>query len=181
MMLSLDGLLDYNLDDELEKNFEVSLFAELFHEMLQSKYVETILKSLQTTAVEEEALKKERDAERDAKDKKRDEERKAEKLKEEAEKEAKKAAGEEESEGAGSKRSVFVSVVVRVSDCLGFSCLGLSLCLYCFKVADGPEAVFSFVFLCLILAHAHCDDYPAPSARTRYLTSYLKPSTDLAT
>jgi len=105
MMLSLDGLLDYNLDDELEKNFEVSLFAELFHEMLQSKYVETILKSLKTTAVEEEALKKERDAERDARDKKRDEERKAEKLKEEAEKEAKKAAGEEESEGAGTKRS----------------------------------------------------------------------------
>jgi len=108
IMLSLDGLLDYNLDDELEKNFEVSLFAELFHEMLQSKYVETILKSLTTTAVEEEALKKERDAERDARDKKRDEERKKEKeekKKEDEEKEAKKAAGEGETETAGTKRS----------------------------------------------------------------------------
>ena len=35
-LLSLDGLLDYNLDDKLERAFELSLFAELYHEMLQA-------------------------------------------------------------------------------------------------------------------------------------------------
>ena len=65
LLLSLDGLLDYNLDDELEKNFEVSLFAELFHEMLQTHYCNFILKSLEATAAEESKLKLERDAERD--------------------------------------------------------------------------------------------------------------------
>lgn len=38
MSISLDGLLDYNLDDKLEKTFELSLFAESFHEMLQRKH-----------------------------------------------------------------------------------------------------------------------------------------------
>lgn len=37
-MISLDGLLDYNETDKLEPTFEVSLFAELFQEMLQRDF-----------------------------------------------------------------------------------------------------------------------------------------------
>ncbi|EKX34407.1 hypothetical protein GUITHDRAFT_119409 [Guillardia theta CCMP2712] len=51
-LISLDGLLDYNLDDVLEKNFEVSLFAEFFHEMLEHMFASRILKDIQDRARE---------------------------------------------------------------------------------------------------------------------------------
>jgi hypothetical protein len=38
MTISLDGLLDYDVSDKYESTFEVSLFAELFAEMLQRDY-----------------------------------------------------------------------------------------------------------------------------------------------
>ena len=97
MILSLDGLLDYNLDDDKEKNFEISLFAELFHEMLATRYCRSIISQLEQTAKEEVALKAERD-------KKREEER----LKSDNEKEArgKRPAddGDEKADG-GEKRA----------------------------------------------------------------------------
>jgi hypothetical protein len=46
MTISLDGLLDYNIDDRLEKTFEVSLFAEAFSEYLQSKFGDVIFATL---------------------------------------------------------------------------------------------------------------------------------------
>lgn len=49
-LISLDGMLDYNLEDIMEKTFEVSLFAELFVEMLQFKAASTILASLDKAA-----------------------------------------------------------------------------------------------------------------------------------
>jgi len=47
MMISLDGLLDYNENDKNEHTFEVSLFAELFHNMLQRDFGNLIMKALQ--------------------------------------------------------------------------------------------------------------------------------------
>lgn len=38
MQISFDGLLDYNNEDTLERTFEVSLFAELFHMSLCKSY-----------------------------------------------------------------------------------------------------------------------------------------------
>ena len=37
-IISLDGLLDYDESDKYEATFEVSLFAEIFHEMLQRDF-----------------------------------------------------------------------------------------------------------------------------------------------
>ena len=57
-LISLDGLLDYNLDDIMEKTFEVSLFAELFYEMLQHRSAIVIAEALrdsQRQAESEEA------------------------------------------------------------------------------------------------------------------------------
>jgi hypothetical protein len=39
MVISLDGLLDYDETDKLEASFELSLFAESFHLMLQVQYL----------------------------------------------------------------------------------------------------------------------------------------------
>ncbi|KAL0476599.1 hypothetical protein AKO1_006043 [Acrasis kona] len=50
LIISLDGLLDYNLDDRLEKTFEVSLFAEAFSEYLQHLYGTKILSILEQYA-----------------------------------------------------------------------------------------------------------------------------------
>ena len=47
MVISLDGLLDYDESDKFEKTFEVSLFAELFHEMLLHDFGSRILTKLQ--------------------------------------------------------------------------------------------------------------------------------------
>lgn len=62
LMISLDGLLDYNLEDIMEKTFEASLFAELFNEMLQSRFAKRILEFMQETArtalLEEAAIRK---------------------------------------------------------------------------------------------------------------------------
>eukprot|EP00898_Chlorokybus_atmophyticus_P007829 jgi/Chlat1/8047/Chrsp73S00601 len=45
--LSLDGLLEYQIDDRDEPTFEVSLFAELFNEMLQRDAAKLILSALE--------------------------------------------------------------------------------------------------------------------------------------
>eukprot|EP01025_Chloroclados_australasicus_P017103 TRINITY_DN1870_c1_g1_i2.p1 TRINITY_DN1870_c1_g1~~TRINITY_DN1870_c1_g1_i2.p1 ORF type:complete len:1059 (+),score=244.46 TRINITY_DN1870_c1_g1_i2:368-3178(+) len=46
MPISLNGLLDYDETDKEEGTFELSLFAEAFHEMLMRDYGEKILKTL---------------------------------------------------------------------------------------------------------------------------------------
>jgi len=46
MTISLDGLLDYDEGDKFEATFEVSLFGELFYEMLERDYGYTILQFL---------------------------------------------------------------------------------------------------------------------------------------
>lgn len=48
LAISLDGLLDYDEDDKEEATFELSLFAEGFHEMLMRDYGLIILKALQS-------------------------------------------------------------------------------------------------------------------------------------
>jgi len=46
MMISLDGLLDYDETDKLEATFELSLFGELFHYMLQRDFGYVIYQAL---------------------------------------------------------------------------------------------------------------------------------------
>lgn len=46
MLISLDGLLDYDENDKDEQTFELSLFAENFNEMLMKTYGDIILKKL---------------------------------------------------------------------------------------------------------------------------------------
>lgn len=45
-VLPLEALLDYNEDDTKESHFEVSVFAELFKEMLQHRYARGLLRTL---------------------------------------------------------------------------------------------------------------------------------------
>lgn len=45
-VLPLEALLNYNEDDTKESHFEVSLFAELFKEMLQHRYARGLLRAL---------------------------------------------------------------------------------------------------------------------------------------
>jgi len=106
MSISLDGLLDYDVDDTYEKTTELSMFAECFHEMLQYDFGYTILKFLQTKQEWDRKEKEARRAKRKAEDAEAEErEKKRRKLeeeeaakKEEAAKAAEdaKEAGEEE-------------------------------------------------------------------------------------
>eukprot|EP01080_Neovahlkampfia_damariscottae_P008293 gene8293-117_t len=48
-MISLDELLSYTKDDKSENMFEISLFAESFHEMLQMMFGNIILETLKST------------------------------------------------------------------------------------------------------------------------------------
>lgn len=45
-VLPLEALLDYNEDDTKEGHFEVSMFAELFKEMLQTRFARGMLRAL---------------------------------------------------------------------------------------------------------------------------------------
>lgn len=75
MVISLDGLLDYDADDVYEKTVEVSLFAEAFHEMLQRDFGRTILDFLQEKRRwdkrEKELRRAKRKAEAEAEERKR--------------------------------------------------------------------------------------------------------------
>lgn len=46
MALSLHGLLDYDISDTYEKTFEVSLFAELFNDLLKRDFASTIYSAI---------------------------------------------------------------------------------------------------------------------------------------
>lgn len=88
--MSLSLLLDYRQDDTKEHSFEVSIFAELFNEMLMRDYGFRIYKSLY------EAAEKVREEEREKERKKKEEKEKKEK--EEKEKPVKEGDDKEESE-----------------------------------------------------------------------------------
>eukprot|EP00803_Ostreobium_quekettii_P006031 evm.model.scf_3803.1 EVM.evm.TU.scf_3803.1 scf_3803:4028-11146(+) len=89
LAISLDGLLDYDEDDKEEATFELSLFAEGFHEMLMRDYGLIILDALQSERaaarqrkLEEQKRKREDEAEA-AKQIVKDEERAAKRVKSE--------------------------------------------------------------------------------------------------
>ncbi|XP_023678342.1 cell division cycle and apoptosis regulator protein 1 [Paramormyrops kingsleyae] len=76
-IMSLSVLLDYRLEDNKEHSFEVSLFAELFNEMLQRDFGYRIYKALAAVPIKEDKrdkrdLKGKKEAEK--KDTKRDKE-----------------------------------------------------------------------------------------------------------
>ncbi|MEQ2278866.1 Cell division cycle and apoptosis regulator protein 1 [Ameca splendens] len=78
-VMSLSVLLDYRLEDNKEHSFEVSLFAELFNEMLQRDFGYRIYKALASLPAKDE--KKEKKAKREV-DKKDAEKRELKKEKE---------------------------------------------------------------------------------------------------
>jgi len=67
MDLSLNGILEYDMQDKHEETAELSLFAEAFDEMLSSKYAVQVLSILQAkkekTDTQNAELKRKRDAE----------------------------------------------------------------------------------------------------------------------
>uniref|UniRef100_A0A8D1I1M8 Cell division cycle and apoptosis regulator 1 n=1 Tax=Sus scrofa TaxID=9823 RepID=A0A8D1I1M8_PIG len=70
-IMSLSVLLDYRLEDNKEHSFEVSLFAELFNEMLQRDFGVRIYKSLLSLPEKEDKKEKEKKSKKDdRKDKK---------------------------------------------------------------------------------------------------------------
>lgn len=63
--ISLDGLLDYDDSDTLEETFEVSLFAELFKDMLHQRFGEEVLQLLKNLPELVSADKKRKRADKD--------------------------------------------------------------------------------------------------------------------
>ena len=96
-VLTLDGLLEYRKDDTKEKIFEVSLLAEVFKDMLLSRFAKTVYtamvegvekaKALELLAqCDEEKMEEERKKEEEKKKKQEEEKKKMEEKKEEEKK-----------------------------------------------------------------------------------------------
>lgn len=81
-VMSLSVLLDYRLEDNKEHSFEVSLFAELFNEMLQRDFGFRIYKALAALPTKDEKKEKEKKAKKEA-EKKEGEKREIKKEKDE--------------------------------------------------------------------------------------------------
>lgn len=64
-VMSLSVLLDYRLEDNKEHSFEVSLFAELFNEMLQRDFGYRIYKALAALPAKDEKKEKEKKAKKE--------------------------------------------------------------------------------------------------------------------
>ncbi|OWK07622.1 CCAR1 [Cervus elaphus hippelaphus] len=71
--MSLSVLLDYRLEDNKEHSFEVSLFAELFNEMLQRDFGVRIYKSLLSLPEKEDKKEKEKKSKKDERKDKKEE------------------------------------------------------------------------------------------------------------
>ncbi|XP_056147667.1 cell division cycle and apoptosis regulator protein 1 isoform X2 [Lampris incognitus] len=71
-VMSLSVLLDYRLEDNKEHSFEVSLFAELFNEMLQRDFGYRIYKALATFPTKDEKKEKKAKKETDKREIKRE-------------------------------------------------------------------------------------------------------------
>jgi len=78
VLISLDGLLDYDLIDDAEVTFEVTLLAENFHDMLSRDFGNSVLAATQEYAVEQKQ-KQEARALRELAEKELKEKEKAEK------------------------------------------------------------------------------------------------------
>lgn len=104
-VMSLSVLLDYRLEDNKEHSFEVSLFAELFNEMLQRDFGYRIYKALAALPTKDE--KKEKKAKKEA-EKKEAEKREMKKEKEEENEEptAKKTKEDEEEKKKSEEKTV---------------------------------------------------------------------------
>ena len=100
-VLTLDGLLEYRKDDTKEKIFEVSLLAEVFKDMLLSRFAKTVYmamvegvekaKALELLAqCDEEKMEEERKKEEEKKKKEEEEKKKMEEKKVEEKKDEKK-------------------------------------------------------------------------------------------
>ncbi|KAL6038361.1 hypothetical protein STEG23_000880, partial [Scotinomys teguina] len=72
-IMSLSVLLDYRLEDNKEHSFEVSLFAELFNEMLQRDFGVRIYKSLLSLPEKEDKKEKEKKSKKDERKDKKEE------------------------------------------------------------------------------------------------------------
>ncbi|XP_036023496.1 cell division cycle and apoptosis regulator protein 1 isoform X2 [Onychomys torridus] len=72
-IMSLSVLLDYRLEDNKEHSFEVSLFAELFNEMLQRDFGVRIYKSLLSLPEKEDKKEKEKKGKKDERKDKKEE------------------------------------------------------------------------------------------------------------
>ncbi|XP_041117158.1 cell division cycle and apoptosis regulator protein 1-like isoform X1 [Polyodon spathula] len=110
-VMSLSVLLDYRLEDNKEHSFEVSLFAELFNEMLQRDFGYRIYKALAAIPVKDEKKEKKEKAKKEV-EKKEAEKKEAEKKecdkkeavkKEEAIREVKEEKEEDNEEPAAKK------------------------------------------------------------------------------
>ena len=98
-VLSLDGLLEYTKEDTKEKIFEVSLLAEVFRDMLLSRFGRTIYMALNDAVEKEKAMEllAKCDEEKQKEEvKKKEEERWEEEEKREEEKKKEEEKGEEE-------------------------------------------------------------------------------------
>ena len=100
-VLSLDGLLEYTKEDTKEKIFEVSLLAEVFRDMLLSRFGRTIYMALNDAVEKEKAMellaKCDEEKQKEEEKKREEEKKKEEEKKEEGEKkeESEKKEGEE--------------------------------------------------------------------------------------
>jgi len=97
-LISLDGLLDYNEDDKLEKTFEISLFAEVYNERLQYKFASQLFDAFKAAPEPE----KEEPRETSEKRKREDEER--EERKRDKDSKDKDAGDEKRSKGADGEK-----------------------------------------------------------------------------
>merc|ERR1739842_239391 len=96
--MSLSVLLDYRQEDNKEHSFEVSLFAELFNEMLMRDFAFRIYRSL-VEAPEKKEEKKEKEKEKDTKkDDKKEKKKKKKKKKKEKERDRDKDKDKEKDE-----------------------------------------------------------------------------------
>jgi len=111
IVISLDGLLDYDLQDDAEATFEVTLFAENLNDLLISEFGKAMLEDVTRFGVVEAKVRAEKELkrrlEREERDrveseakKKREEEEAAEAARKALEAEAAALAGEEAKEGA---------------------------------------------------------------------------------
>lgn len=105
-VLSLDGLLEYTKEDTKEKIFEVSLLAEVFRDMLLSRFGRTIYMALNDAVEKEKAMEllakcdeeKQKEEEEKREEEKEEEEKKEESEKKEEEEEKKEEVKEEKKE-----------------------------------------------------------------------------------
>ena len=96
-VLSLDGLLEYTKEDTKEKIFEVSLLAEVFRDMLLSRFGRTIYMALNDAVEKEKAMELLAKCDEE-KQKEEEEKREEEKKKEEEKEEEEKKEGEKKEE-----------------------------------------------------------------------------------